>query len=54
LAITTVFTLLLRTKVGASINFFMPVFVLAQVAFVEAAYRLLAKRPRLETALGLV
>jgi hypothetical protein len=53
LAITTVFTLLLRTKVGASINFFMPVFVLAQVAFVEAAYRLLAKRPRLETALGL-
>lgn len=43
LAITTLCALLLRTKQGASVNFFMPVFLLAAVAAVEGANRHLAK-----------
>jgi hypothetical protein len=43
LAITTACALLLRTKQGASINFFMPVFLLAAVAAVEGVNRHIAK-----------
>ena len=43
LVITTVCALLLRTKQGASINFFMPVFLLAAVAAVEVVNRHVAK-----------
>jgi hypothetical protein len=43
LAITTVCALLLRTKQGASINFFMPVLLLAAVAAAEVVNRHIAK-----------
>jgi hypothetical protein len=43
LAITTVCALLLRTKLGASVNFFMPVFLLAIVAAGEVANRHIMK-----------
>jgi hypothetical protein len=43
LAITTGCALLLRTKQGASINFFMPVFLLAAVAAAEVVNRHIAK-----------
>jgi hypothetical protein len=53
LAITTVCALLLRTKQGASINFFMPVFLLATVAAVETANRYLARYARGESLFAL-